>query len=284
MSGQNKNETLPELTPHETVVNMLNSFYAVMGHAPEVVGAINQMAADLLEDGCSLEQIAYALRRCKPECKYPVRLPHIFERIPGREVSREDAEVHAAWDITINHVRKWGRWAEDYVGAYIEKGAPVLPDRITDTVRRTGGWGAYLVLGYADQDKARDAAFQRERFFDEYKAWSAIERAVPNLSQLLNAKPEVLALAAKPMESPKEVVRKDVERIVRKVTRQTPLTDGELLDRKQMLKQQAQSIAGKVPIESSQPLEQGTGVKQQVSRVTQEGTTPESLPVNSKAC
>jgi hypothetical protein len=274
---------LPELSPHETVVNMLNSFYAVMGHAPEVVGAINQMAADLLEDGCSLEQIAYALRRCKPECKYPVRLPHIFERIPGREVSREDAEIHAAWDITINHVRKWGRWAEDYAGAYIEKGAPVLPDRITDTVRRTGGWGAYLVLGYSDQDRARDAAFQRERFFDEYKAWTAIDRAVPNLAQLLNAKPEVLALAAKPMESPKEIVRKEVEQIVRKAKRQTPLTDSEVLDRKEMLKQQAQSIAGKVPLDSTQPVEPRTERKQQVSRVSKEAETSTGLPASSQA-
>jgi hypothetical protein len=43
------------------------------------------MAADLLDEGATLEEISTALSRCRKECRFPVRLPDIWQRVPGRE-------------------------------------------------------------------------------------------------------------------------------------------------------------------------------------------------------
>jgi len=166
----------------------------------------------------SVESIQYALNRCMRECRFPVRLPDIFARIEGYEVPQIDAEMRAAWDVLIKFVDKWCRWGEDYQHAYVEKGAPKLPLRITDTVRRTGGWGAYLILSYTDAERARDAQFQQKRFFEEYQAWTAVERVLPDLAKVLQIPaPRVLELVkpmeatAPPVSTPVEIPRAPIE-------------------------------------------------------------------------
>jgi|HubBroStandDraft_6_1064221.scaffolds.fasta_scaffold722131_1 hypothetical protein len=89
--------------------------------------------------------------------------------------SKQDGEMRAAWDIVTKHVRKWGRWNSERDYAFIEDGAPILPKRVTDTVRRSGSWMAYLAM---DSDSF---PFQQKRFFEEYKAWNATELALPEI-------------------------------------------------------------------------------------------------------
>ena len=119
------------------------------------------------------------------------------------EASNLDAESRAAWDILTRHVGKWGRWGEDYLHAYIEEGAPTLPPRVVNTVRRTGGWGAYLGLSYTDDQRRRDAAFQQKRFFEEYKAWTLTEISLPMLAASLQLPEHQIKQLTKPMEAPK---------------------------------------------------------------------------------
>lgn len=176
-----------------------------MGHKPEVDGSLAMMATALLGKS-TVEGIEHALRRCMDECRFPVRLPDIVVRIPGREVPAIDAEMRAAWDVLTRFVSKWGRWGEDYQHAYVEKGAPTLPARITDTVRRTGGWGAYLILSYTDADRARDAQFQQKRFFEEYQAWTAVEQVLPDLAKVLQLPASRVLQLVKPMEAPPKQV------------------------------------------------------------------------------
>jgi hypothetical protein len=170
-----------------------------MGNAPEVPGAMNAMAADLLSDGVTPDQLDAALQRCRRECVYPVRLPHIFQRVPGRETPAPDAEMRRAWDELV-------RFTEKYVGmdsisgvyhpkfgfhgprvnawtGEIKKPAtyPRLSQRILDCVRRTGGWAAYACM---DED---DFPHQQRRFFDEYLAWLAVEKVEP--AKLVGAPP-----------------------------------------------------------------------------------------------
>ncbi|HTA24716.1 MAG TPA: hypothetical protein VK763_14385 [Terriglobales bacterium] len=152
-------------------------FYSVMGHRPEEPGALAMMAEMLCQSGTD-EQIALAMTRCSKECQFPVRLPDFMQRIPGLEISKAEAEMRGSWDVLMKYVSKWGRWGEDYHHAYIEQEAPTLPARIVDTVRRTGGWGAYLQLSYSTDQRARDANFEQQRYYEEYKAWTAVEHAI----------------------------------------------------------------------------------------------------------
>src|ERR1700722_12293964 len=106
----------------KTVLTMLATFYGVMGNAPQEAGALVAMAVALCEDA-SIDRIRFALKRCTKECRFPVRLPDIFTRMPGFEVSQLDAEMRAAWDTVIRYVGKWGRWNCEYDHAHIEAGA-----------------------------------------------------------------------------------------------------------------------------------------------------------------
>ena len=74
-----------ETDPARRVLEMLLKFYAMVGNAPEVKGAIAAMSIALLSRATS-EQISAALDRCMVECRFPVRLPDIFQRIPGTEL------------------------------------------------------------------------------------------------------------------------------------------------------------------------------------------------------
>jgi hypothetical protein len=69
-----------------------------------------------------------------------------------------------------------------------------LGDRILDCVRRSGGWKTYKCA--TDED----FPFLQKRFFEEYQAWTAVERVDP--SKLLNEMP-MLHLVAKSMDIPK---------------------------------------------------------------------------------
>ena len=144
---------------------MLGKFYALMGNPPDVPGAVNMMA-EALASAATLPEINHALNRCMRECRFPVRLPDIFLRIPGHEVPSVEAEMRKAWDVLIEFVSKWvqsdvhGNYRPD-AGCRFGK-MPELAARILDTVRRTGGWRTYKCMS------ASDFPFQQKRFFEEY--------------------------------------------------------------------------------------------------------------------
>jgi len=198
------------------------------------------------EDLIDIPQAALqeAFGKARRELDYAPTVVEIRRLALADKDGQRDAESRAAWDLVTKHVSKWGRWGEDYLHAFIEKDAPVLPPRITDSVRRTGGWGAYLGLSYNTDDHRRDAAFQQKRFYEEYKVWERVEGEAVELKQLLPA-PEAtrlieattmprlaaeLAPVAPPLPPPK-------------AGRTEELTDAELADRRRLLRQQAQAIA-----------------------------------------
>jgi len=110
---------------------------------------------------------------------------------------------------------------------------PKLSDRILDTVRRTGGWKAYKCM--TDDD----FPFVQKRFFEEYTAWVAVGQVAPD--KLLTERPR-LQLVAKAMDIPKmEVQPKPVSQqaTVKKIPE--PITEAQIRDRREMLRQQAES-------------------------------------------
>jgi hypothetical protein len=116
---------------------------------------------------------------------------------------------------------------------------PVLSQRILDTVRRTGGWVAYKVMD------AEDLPHQQKRFVAEYQAWSAVEQ-VP-VSRLLTEMPR-LQLVAKPMDPPRcaePITEQPQVPVFKPKSIPVPLTDAQLQNRREMLRQQAASLLAK---------------------------------------
>jgi hypothetical protein len=190
-SSKNSTSSTRGATEAESIVRTLNGFYDLVGHKPEELGTLGKMAAYFLAKGITLAQVAAALNLCVEQCRFPVRLPDIMQRIPGYEVPAIEAEGRAAWDTVIKFVEKYvgcnaeGRYGPEH-GTYGAWGAPdeasgkpkhparypQLPQRMLDVVRRTGGWVQYKRMTEDDQP------FQQKRFFEEYMAWTAVELAM----------------------------------------------------------------------------------------------------------
>lgn len=222
----------------ESLVLTLASFYSVMGNRPEEPGALALMA-EFLTQRATDGQIDAALTRCVHECRYPVRLPDILQRIPGLEVPQSEAEARKAWDELTGFVMKYvgndvyGNFGPEH-GWYPNR-YPKLSSRILDAVRRTGGWKVYKCM------TDRDFPFVQKRFSEEYVAWTAVER-VPVGTLLVEApQPQLVAnrmAVPKAQIPPKPVGQK---KVINKVPE--PLTAAQSHDRREMLRQQAEFLS-----------------------------------------
>jgi len=238
-SGENSKSQEPGRI--ELVIPKLARFYSVMGHRPDEPGALALMA-EILAQSASDAQVDRALTRCARECRYPVRLSDVLQRIPGLEVSQPEAEARKAWDVLVSFVNKYV--GNDVYGVFgpefgwHPRTYPKLSDRVLGTVRRTGGWKVYKCM------TDNDFPFVQKRFFEEYAAWAAVEQVA--LGQLLMEIPR-RQLGAKPGPLPKEELLSKppgIQVVVKKVPE--PLTEAQVHDRREMLRQQATAIAGKL--------------------------------------
>ena len=227
----------------ESLLAKLARFYSVVGSRPDEPGALALMSQILAQSG-SDEQIDGALTRCARECRYPIRLPDILQRMEGQEVPQLEAEGRKAWEVAVAFAEKWVR--SDVNGSYvIDRGVrssepPKLTQRVLDSVRRSGGWRAYKCMTHEDYP------FLQRRFLEEYAAWAAIEEV--SAAKLLTEAPR-LQLVAKPdahetkgptpRAKPAEVPPFKPKPIP------SPLTDVQLRDRRAMLRQQAELLAAK---------------------------------------
>ena len=213
---------------------MLIAFYGAMGNAPEGQGALNLMVSALAARA-SVDSINAALNRCMIECRYPARLPDIFQRIPGLDVDT-NAEKRLAWETVERFVAKWLRWNSERTGAYIEPGAPDLSPRILDTVRRSGGWSCYLRM--TDEDFPH----QQKRFFEEYQAWTEIQYVAADPAKVLEfpkpTRPRELTgtIPAKTSEATNNPEPVTITASVKRVYE--PLTADQLRDRAELAKLQ----------------------------------------------
>lgn len=178
------------MSAKDRIIKALNGFYDLVGHKPEEPGTLTIMASYLIAQGATIEGVRIALDRCVKECRYPVRLQDVMQRIPGMEVPQVEAEMRAAWDVLMEFVRKYvgsnpeGNYGPEYGffgpcrmgGKSFGSRYPQLPQRILDCVRRSGGWKQYKRMTPADMP------FLQQRFFEEYKAWQATEAQRPALA------------------------------------------------------------------------------------------------------
>jgi hypothetical protein len=131
----------------------------------------------------SPEQLAVGFARARRALKFFPRISEIRE-LAG--ASNDDAEARAAWDVLLSFVSCYVQ--SDVFGNYSpDQGCrttpmPVLSQRILDTVRRTGSWRAFKCM------TPSDFPFQQKRFFEEFKAWDAVN-AVPVARLTLRGEP-----------------------------------------------------------------------------------------------
>jgi hypothetical protein len=236
--SSNENKQFSEPARKDELVVKLARFYSVMGNQPNEPGALALMA-EVLCQSASDELIAHAMTRCCRECRYPVRLSDFLQRIPGQEIPAPEAEGRKAWDILSQFVNKcvgndvYGNYGPEH--GWYPKTFPKLSDRILDTVRRTGGWKVYACM--SDED----FPFVQKRFYEEYAAWIAVERVeLPKLIQA-SQQPQQLSDGARERREIKPAVRTFQTKAVPQ-----PLTDAQLRERREMLRQQAAALGASV--------------------------------------
>jgi hypothetical protein len=211
-----------------------------MGNRPEEAGALALMA-EFLTQNATDPQIDIAFSRCARECRYPVRLPDILQRIPGLEVPQLEAEARKAFDVVMDFARKYvgndvyGNFGPGH--GWYRKSHPKLSDRILDTVCRTGGWKPYKCM------TDRDFPFVQKRFFESYAAWTAVERV--EVGRFLT-EISPLQLVAKPI-APSVVTMRPIlaGRLVTVNKMSEPLTEAQRHDRLEMLRQQVRTMANR---------------------------------------
>jgi hypothetical protein len=105
-----------------------------------------------------------------------------------------------------------------------------------DTVRHTGGLKVYVCMTH------EDFPFVQKRFLEEYEAWTAVEQITTG--KLLTELPR-LQLVAQSMDAPQIAAPKHEPTAVPTFNTKpipVPMTDAQLRDRREMLRQQAESL------------------------------------------
>lgn len=219
-------------------LSQLGALANVFGAEPTgaVLDMYSQALADLSEEQFS-RAITVAIQRLKFFPK-PAELRELAGAT-GSAVDR-DAESRKAWEVVIAFAAKWVQ--SDAEGSYvISRGVrssepPQLSQQILDTVRRTGGWRVYKCM------TNEDLPFVQKRFFEEYAAWVAVEQIVPG--KLLTEMP-LRQLIAKPMNPP-TIAEKKLPQCAMPAVRPKaipePLTEAQLRDRREILRQQVESL------------------------------------------
>jgi hypothetical protein len=189
------------------------------------------------------EQLSMACVRARRELKFFPRISEIRELAGASPESSDDAEARAAWDVLMNFVSRYVQ--SDVFGNYApDQGCrstpmPILSARILDTVRRSGSWRAFKCM------TPSDFPFQQKRFFEEFKAWNAVN-AVPVARLALPGKP-IRALAegsakAKPCATDPKPSVCESARPSASVLKEFP-NPQQIHERREVLRQQVELLA-----------------------------------------
>ena len=193
-------------------------------------------AGDLVDINQTALEIAF--QRARRECHFFPKIAELRKFAGTGEGNQEDAEARRSWDVVMDFVRKYV--GNDIYGHYGPEHGwytrwPILSDRILDTVRRIGGWKVLACI------TNENFPFVQKRFFDEYKAWTAVEKV--DLNELIQEMPR-LHLAAETMDSPESagLCGQSKAKKHEHAKRTKPLSEGQLRDRREMLREQAAKL------------------------------------------
>ena len=204
---------------------------------PESLAMYVESLADLSDD-----QIRRGVGRAVRELEWFPK-PAKLRELAGAEgsVIDQDARAREAWDSMIHFVDKYvgndvyGNFGPEH--GWYPKTFPDPGQKISDTVRRTGGWRTYKCMS------KEDFPFTQKRFLEEYAAWPAVAqisstKLLPQITRLqLVSKPMATSKVSVPETEPTEVPLLKAKPIT------VPMTDAELCDRRKLLRQQAELLA-----------------------------------------
>jgi hypothetical protein len=183
-------------------------------------------------------ELEITFARARRELKFFPKIAELRELAGKGQKQEADAEARAAWDALLKFVAKfvsndiYGNYGPEH--GWYPKAFPKPSNRILDCVRRSGGWKAYACM------TNEDFPFQQKRFFEEFLAWSAVEHVAQDrmlITHDQHALPE-------PKREAKSVCEKAIEgdRIAHAVlkTVPAPMTEAQIRDRREILRQQTQ--------------------------------------------
>jgi hypothetical protein len=215
------------------VLDQLTILGEAMGESltPERLSIYAQDLSSDLTQG----QLAPAFEKARRELKFFPKIAELRTLAGADEKEREDAEMRQAWDLVQRFVSK-RVWTDPH-GVCRVDGEQDLPDRVRDSVRRSGGLRAYLWM------TEKDFPFLQQRFFDEYRAWVRVERLPASiLARLTMPRPRLIAPVETEAHAPAAPLRSPVEEIVKKIP---ALTEAEIRDRRALLRRQTLTIMNK---------------------------------------
>jgi hypothetical protein len=225
--------TSPPSTPHTRwVAEQLAILAEAFGEALTPV-RIRLYVSDLAD--VAPEQLAVGFARARRELRF---FPRISEIRDLAGASNDDAEARAAWDVLMDFVSRYVQ--SDVFGNYLpDQGCrstpmPILSQRILDCVRRSGSWRAFKCMGPSD------FPFQQKRFFEEFKAWDAVN-AVPVERLALRGEPRRVLAAGSAKANPSATDPTD-ERRAASVLNEFP-KPSQIHERREVLRQQVELLA-----------------------------------------
>jgi hypothetical protein len=182
-------------------------------------------------------QVETAIAQAVMELRFFPKVAELRDLAGASQQGKQDAEARMAWDVLASFVKKFvsndvhGNYGPEF--GWYSTDYPKLSDRIIDTVRRTGGWKIYKCMSTGD------FPFVQKRFFEEYAAWAAVEKIAVQQWRIEAPKPSLLS---KPTAVPEGGIQpRPAGQQVAPKTMPPPLTDAQIRDRREMLRQQVES-------------------------------------------
>lgn len=178
----------PETLSKTECIKALTILANVLQHSvtPQVLGAYaSVLCLELTKD-----QFNAAMSKATKTCKYFPRPSEIIEFAGLSQKSMEQAESDSAWITVCEFSDKWVQ--SDVHGRYVvDSGCrmgkpPQLPDRLSESVRRVGGWQRIKCMrrsGHEDSNGTvvkADYEWVRKEFIEAFNSWEAF-KAVPQL-------------------------------------------------------------------------------------------------------
>ena len=229
-----QNAPRPEQQLLDWAIKQLTILAVAFG-SPEGVTAerLRIYAADLLSD-LSQEQLAGAFARCRRELKFFPQIAELRELVAAKPEDHEQVEAEAAWQFANAYLQKHG------VVTYDDDNRPPLDSRIDYALRRIGG------LNGLNQITEKSRAFMFRDFCEAYRQAPMADLLKPLLNELFGYHKLVsptrkqltgrVAPEAGPPDEPRRPILKTVPE---------PLTEAQLRDRREMLKQQIATVMGR---------------------------------------
>jgi hypothetical protein len=195
-------------------------------------------AGDLADIG--REGLAIAFQRARRECRFFPKIAELRDLAGAAAKDERSVEAEAAWKCANDYLHKWGVDLMPLYSGGEQIDAPAIPPRVGYALRRIGG------LRGLNQITEESRPFMFKDFCEAYNLAPIADALAPQLSgKFSTAQGEIKQLTGAKMERPQEIERAEAHTKLKPMPIRQPLTDAQRRDRREMLRQQAQSLSSR---------------------------------------